>query len=210
VVGIKYESGCWKELKNGESVLVRKRRARALLEVSLSVHLSSYLWNPILSFSDASLDSQTRSHITRKLRNKLGGGGTSPPPTPSGSNGHGTGSAAGVTIGAAITTGPFHNPHSLSVDDIPSRFPLPLTASSAGTGTGANGPGNSGATGNPSGRRRGKGGGTHTARTEGALGKSLAHLTGCKEVEIEGDLVEIRRGSKRRRVAAGSIGRMIS
>jgi hypothetical protein len=73
---------------------------------------------------DASLDSQSRPHITRKLRNKLG---TSPPPTPAGaqpSNGaHINGSATPPTLG-----GPLHNPLTLGVDEIPSPFPLPLAS----------------------------------------------------------------------------------
>jgi hypothetical protein len=110
-----------------------------------------------------------------------------------------------MVVGAAITAGPFQNPHSLLVDDIPPRFPLPLTASS-GVNGGANG---NTAAANPGGKRRGKGAGTHASRTEGALGKSLAALTGCKEAEVEGDLVEIRRGAKRRRAAAGTITRTL-
>ncbi|KAL0065880.1 hypothetical protein AAF712_007184 [Marasmius tenuissimus] len=153
------------------------------------------------SAADATLDSQSRPHITRKLRNKIG---TSPPPTPL----HGTSAASapnGLNVGAIsnlpITTGPFLNPHSLSVDEIPSPFPLPLTSTSsshngAGAASGAGAGGNT--TGN---RRRPKGGGGNQSSAIGGLGKSLAMLTGCKEAEAEGDLIEIRRGNKKRRAA---------
>ncbi|KAL0568367.1 hypothetical protein V5O48_013613 [Marasmius crinis-equi] len=153
------------------------------------------------SAADATLDSQSRPHITRKLRNKIG---TSPPPTPL----HGTSAASvpnGVNLGAIsnmpITTGPFLNPHSLSVDEIPSPFPLPLTSTSSSH----NGPGATGGTGTGStatgNRRRPKGGGGHQSSAIGGLGKSLAALVGCKEPEIDADLIEIRRGNKKRRAA---------
>ncbi|GJE99297.1 hypothetical protein PsYK624_155500 [Phanerochaete sordida] len=139
--------------------------------------------------ADATLDSQSRPHITRKLRNKLGGG-TSPPPTPlaSGTPGGGISSIAS----GPITSGPFLNPHSLSVDELPSPFPLPLTSAHLTTTTGQNGTNN---------RRRAKGGGRE-AQAVGGLGKSLQLLTGCKESETDQDLGEIRR-TKKRRVAAG-------
>ncbi|KAJ6610408.1 hypothetical protein B0H10DRAFT_1953894 [Mycena sp. CBHHK59/15] len=54
------------------------------------------------------------------------------------------------------------------------------------------------------GRRRPKGSSTHLSQAIGGLGKSLAALTGCKESEIENDLVEIRRANKRRRAAQGN------
>jgi hypothetical protein len=48
------------------------------------------------------------------------------------------------------------------------------------------------------------GGGAHAGQIGvGGLGKSVAMLLGAKETEIEGDLGEIRRGNKRRRVAVG-------
>ncbi|KAG7093560.1 hypothetical protein E1B28_007230 [Marasmius oreades] len=153
------------------------------------------------SAADATLDSQSRPHLTRKLRNKIG---TSPPPPAL----HGTPAAPagpnGMVIGAIsnmpITTGPFLNPHSLSVDEIPSPFPLPLTSTfSTHNGLGAGG--GSGVGGNATNRRRPKGGGGHQSSTIGGLGKSLAMLAGCKEVEVEQDLIEIRRGNKKRRAA---------
>jgi hypothetical protein len=139
---------------------------------------------------------QSRPHITRKLRNKMG---TSPPPTPLGAQ------AAALANGAAIsnlpiTSGPFLNPHSLSVEEIPSPFPLPLTSTAIPGGGAAAG---SVPTPGPNGRRRPKGSGTHLSQAIGGLGKSLAALTGCKESEIENDLVEIRRANKRRRAAQG-------
>jgi len=134
--------------------------------------------------SEAALDSQSRPHITRKLRNRLG---TSPPPTPLAPHSNG-----GVPNGMGPTPpGPVTNPHSLSVDELPSPFPLPLTATSlpnmASGNTSSNG-----------GRRRPKGGGFQV-QAVGGLGKSGASLIGCKETEIDGDLGEIRRGNKRRR-----------
>ncbi|KZT09858.1 uncharacterized protein LAESUDRAFT_747883 [Laetiporus sulphureus 93-53] len=152
--------------------------------------------------SDVGLDSQSRAHNTRKLRNKLGG--TSPPPTPLSGVGTSylTNGTLSISTGAA-SSGPLLNPHSLHVDELPSPFPLPLTsthsAHSAGYGYG-NGPG---ATGN--GRRRAKGGGREN-QTVGGLGKSLTILNTVKEQEVEQDLNEIRRGNKRRRVAATTLG----
>ncbi|KAJ3826261.1 hypothetical protein F5880DRAFT_125565 [Lentinula raphanica] len=173
--------------------------------------------------ADATLDSQNRAHITRKLRNKMG---TPPPMTPLGSQpGNPAQPNAGIPGSISsfpITSGPFLNPHSLSVDEIPSPFPLSLTSTTitstsggsggngvsggaaSGGGTGGNGPGaNAGTTG---GRRRPKGSGTHQSQAIGGLGKSLAMLNTAKEPEIEADLGEIRRGNKRRRAAvAGGI-----
>ncbi|KAI0272408.1 hypothetical protein BC834DRAFT_856600 [Gloeopeniophorella convolvens] len=137
--------------------------------------------------SDATLDSQSRPHITRKLRNKLG---TSPPPTPLASHPNGAANGTGLT-----TTGPVTNPHSLAVDELPSPFPLPLTATPVPSVAAGNNGGNGG-------RRRAKGGGFQV-QAIGGLGKSGASLAGCKESEIESDLGEIRRGNKRRRGAAG-------
>ncbi|KIK62085.1 hypothetical protein GYMLUDRAFT_563363 [Collybiopsis luxurians FD-317 M1] len=147
--------------------------------------------------ADATLDSQSRPHITRKLRNKIG---TSPPPTP-GAPGSGTfpNATPGAISSLPITSGPFLNPHSLSVDEIPSPFPLPLTSTVIPTGSG----GASGTAGTTStgGRRKPKGSGTHQSQAIGGLGKSLAMLSSSRETEIEADLGEIRRGNKRRRAA---------
>ncbi|KAF8074599.1 hypothetical protein FPV67DRAFT_1725572 [Lyophyllum atratum] len=146
---------------------------------------------------DASMDSSSRPHITRKLRNKLG---TSPPPTPLGST-----TALpqpGLISSLPITSGPFLNPHSLAVDELPSPFPLPLTSTTApaapqGGGGGAGG-----------GRRRPKGNGAGGQQVVGGLGKSLYMLGPCKDTEIESDLNEIRRGNKRRRATAVALGKL--
>lgn len=139
--------------------------------------------------TEAALDSQSRPHITRKLRNRLG---TSPPPTPLASYPN------GVTNGTGPTPpGPITNPHSLSVDELPSPFPLPLTATSLLNMT-------AGSVTNNGGRRRPKGGGFQV-QAVGGLGKSGASLMGCKETEVESDLGEIRRGNKRRRGGGVSI-----
>lgn len=158
---------------------------------------SAFTSHTAQQYADGSLDSQSRPHITRKLRNKLG---TSPPPTPLGNlnatyvNGNGLSNIA-------ITTGPFLNPHSLSVDELPSPFPLPLTSTSIPNGgAGSTGGGGGGGGG---GRRRPKGG-AHQNQAVGGLGKSMSMLTGLREPEVEYDLGEIRRGNKRRRAAAVS------
>jgi len=127
-----------------------------------------------------------------------------------------------------ITTGPFLNPHSLNVDDLPSPFPLPLTASgiahsssgalgsiggvtSSGAAGGSAGGGGAASAGGGviaaanGGRRRVKGGGGHQGQALGGLGKSLAVFNVQKEsIELENDLNEIKRGNKRRRAAAAS------
>jgi len=81
-----------------------------------------FIYADIHRSEDASLDSQSRPHITRKLRNKLG---TSPPPTPAGAapSPHSNGTTTPTTLG-----GPLYNPLTLCVDEIPSPFPLPLTS----------------------------------------------------------------------------------
>ena len=211
-----------------EGIEERRRRAREEKEGEGTV-------------GDASLDSHSRPPITRKLRNKLGGG-TSPPPTPQtaalngfpssslGNAGTGTSGIFSSAANLPITTGPFLNPHSLNVDDLPSPFPLPLTASglahSASTGTlsaiaslnsssvtggtvsaAVSIGGSGGAMLGNGGRRRVKGGGGHQGQALGGLGKSLAVLNMQKEsIDIENDLNEIKRGNKRRRAAAaGSV-----
>ena len=94
------------------------------------------------------------------------------------------------------------NPHSLSIDELPSPFPLPLTSvqsySSAQNGSG----GGNGPNGGGPGRRKAKGGGMSQVHAFGGLGKAILLLTGGKEVEIESDLGEIRKLTKRRRAAA--------
>ncbi|KAF8199079.1 hypothetical protein BJ912DRAFT_950825 [Pholiota molesta] len=143
------------------------------------------------TLGDAVLDIHSRPP-TRKLRNKLG---TSPPPTPH------TGPAAGYPLSTAhvgangtllsanlpITTGPFPNPHSLSVDDLPSPFPLPLTSTPSGAHAAGGGAG-----------------GAAGGWAIGGLGKSLVVLNVIKDSELENDLIEIRRGNKRRRATAAA------
>ena len=143
---------------------------------------------PWADLSDGSGDPQSRPHITRKLRNKMG---TSPPPTPLGAPGVVLPVGANAISHLPITTGPFLNPHSLSVDELPSPYPLPLTSSHLVGGTSTT-----------TSRKRTKGSGKDSQNI-GALGKSLTMLAQAKETEIEQDLGEIRRGNKRRRVAAG-------
>ncbi|PPQ94417.1 hypothetical protein CVT25_002508 [Psilocybe cyanescens] len=176
---------------------------------------------------DAALDLHSRPPITRKLRNKLG---TSPPPTPhngshiNGSahalsfpitNFHNTSGNPNGTIMASnlpITTGPFLNPHSLSVEDLPSPFPLPLTSTHLPPSGGTNGAALGGAGGaaggggaqGGGGRRRVKGGGAHQGQAVGGLGKSLLVLNTIRDNDLESDLGEIRRGNKRRRATAAA------
>ncbi|EIN09457.1 hypothetical protein PUNSTDRAFT_143013 [Punctularia strigosozonata HHB-11173 SS5] len=140
------------------------------------------------TIGDTTLDSQARPHITRKLRNKLG---NSPPPTP-GHAGHGNASAAGV--GPPIN-GPGTNPLSLSVDELPSPFPLPLVSSTAANGAGVNGAA-------ATGRKRAKGEPRNQIADRSKAPQS--QITHCKNDEIESDLGDIRRGNKRRR---GPLGR---
>lgn len=182
-----------------EGIEERRRRAREEKEGEGAVNGPHPTLSPckhrLTSLADVSLDSQIRTHITRKLRNKIG---TSPPPTPLGNGAIGLGNGSTTPI----TSGPLTNPHSLSVDEIPSPFPFPLTAVTLTTGHAASGPGGGLTNGN---RRRNKGGGTHQGMIGvGGLGKSIGFLTSCKDTEIEADLIEIRRGTKRRRAAAGS------
>lgn len=134
------------------------------------------------------MDSQSRPHITRKLRNKLG---PSPPHSPIPI------STTPNTNPGPVTASSLLNPHSLSVDELPSPFPLPLTSTQLPNGTFT-----TNVTAN--GRRRNKAGGFQT-QTIGGLGKSLAALNSCKEIEIEADLGDIRRGNKRRRNAAAAM-----
>jgi len=189
-----------------EGIEERRRRAREEKEGEGTV-------------GDASLDSHSRPPITRKLRNKLG---TSPPPTPhsgpnpnhsismSGSNAFsftsnnliGSNGMSTAHLPFTIGTFSFLNPHSLSVDELPSPFPLPLTSTNINNGGGGAASGATGNNGPPnSSRRRAKGGGGNQGQALGGLGKSLLLLNTTKDTEIESDLGEIRRGSKRRRAA---------
>lgn len=77
---------------------------------------------------------------------------------------------------------------------------MTLTNPSSGAG---------GSSGNNGSRRRTKGAGLHSSMVGvGGLGKSIAMLGPSKEADIEADLMEIRRGSKRRRAAAVSSGKV--
>lgn len=115
----------------------------------------------------------------------------SPPPTPP-TGGGGYGSAANGQL-----EGMNGNPTSLSIDELPSPFPLPLTmlppSNAPYTAATANG---------ATGRRKAKGttgNNGYGGAIYGGLGKAIAMMTSSKEIEIESDLGEIRRGTKRRR-----------
>lgn len=164
--------------------------------VLLEVRYSRSTYRDIINLrihADATLDAQSRPHITRKLR-KLGG--TSPPPTPQPNQVQGVNGGILSITSEPITAGPFLNPHSLSVDELPSPFPLPLTSTHLNAGA-SYGP----AVTTTNGRRRPKGAG-RDPQAIGGLGKSIGFLAACKEPEIDHDLGEIRRGNKRRRTAA--------
>ncbi|KJA25686.1 hypothetical protein HYPSUDRAFT_37122 [Hypholoma sublateritium FD-334 SS-4] len=167
---------------------------------------------------DAILDIHSRPP-TRKLRNKIG---TSPPPTPHVGPSGGVHPLSNTTFSVSanangtlssnlpITTGPFPNPHSLSVDDLPSPFPLPLTSTQPASSNGANGVANGLGAGAGSampngGRRRVKGGGAHQGQAIGGLGKSLMVFNVVKDNDLDSDMLDIRKGTgKRRRVAANA------
>lgn len=178
-----------------EGIEERRRRAREEKdgEGNVGGKLCKLLFESVDPnlYADASMDSQSRPHITRKLRNKLG---NSPPHSPLGSF---PASTTPTTNPGPVTTGPLTNPHSLNIDELPSPFPLPLTSTQLPNGTFTTATGGNG-------RRRNKGGGFQT-QTVGGLGKSLAALNSCKEFEIEADLGDIRRGNKRRRNAAAAM-----
>jgi hypothetical protein len=116
-----------------------------------------------------------------------------------------------VSSSVPITSAPVTNPHSLAVDELPSPFPLPLTSTSLPSGHGGgggSGGGGSGGVGN-NGRRRNKGAGLFQSQAGvGGLGKSLAVLSVTKEMDVEADLGEIRKGNKRRRATVMSSGKL--
>ncbi|KAF8878876.1 hypothetical protein BD779DRAFT_1612984 [Infundibulicybe gibba] len=153
------------------------------------------------TLGDATLE-QSRPHITRKLRNKIG---TSPPPTPLGVPAASSSATNGAALLGAlpIATGPMLNPHSLSVDELPSPFPLPLTSTTIPSGNATTGA-TTGGGGGGGGRRRPKGT-AHQSQGNGNLGKSISLLSVIKDVDVVSDLIEIRRGNKRRRVTAASL-----
>lgn len=88
------------------------------------------------------------------------------------------------------------------MDELPSPFPLPLTSTHLSHSTGY--AYNAGAAAGGNGKRRARGG-AREAQAVGGLGKSLALLNTIKDQEVEHDLMEIRRGNKRRRTAATAI-----
>ena len=207
------ESVYWKASRSAGDEPAKRRRATALSEVSF---LTPFLRTHSNPRADAILDIHSRPP-TRKLRNKIG---TSPPPTPHSGPSGGVHPLSNTSFSASanangslssnlpITTGPFLNPHSLSVDDLPSPFPLPLTstqpASSNSSNSVANGLGASAGSAMPNGgRRRVKGGGSHQGQAIGGLGKSLMVFNAVKDNDLEADMIEIRRVvGKRRRAAA--------
>ena len=71
------------------------------------------------------LEAHSRPHISCQLRNKLG---TSPPPTPLPSFIRQR--SRGYASCFPISSGPFLNPHSLFVDELPSPFPFPMISTS--------------------------------------------------------------------------------
>ncbi|KZP30507.1 hypothetical protein FIBSPDRAFT_814801 [Athelia psychrophila] len=80
---------------------------------------------------DGTLDSQSRPHITRKLRNKLG---ASPPPASAAAAVSARPNMNGTTgTPPPLFSGALLNPNTLLVDEIPSPFPLPLVSSTPQT-----------------------------------------------------------------------------
>lgn len=93
------------------------------------------------------------------------------------------------------------------MDEIPSPFPLPLTSTTSSNGAGVGGGGgNGGGGGGGGGRRRPKGGGAGQNQAIGGLGKSIGMLGFNKDPEADNDMIDIRRGNKRRRNAAATLG----
>jgi hypothetical protein len=169
----------------------RRRKAREEKDgegTSGSFYFIRYWGLELQTLLDTTME-QSRPHATRKLRNKVLA--ASPPPTPPTGGNNGTSSAQFEGMNG--------NPTSLSIDELPSPFPLPLTMLPPSNGTyttiGGNG---------PTGRRKAKGTSGNSGyggAIYGGLGKAIAMMTGGKEIEIESDLGEIRRGTKRRRQA---------
>jgi hypothetical protein len=86
-----------------------------------------------------------------------------------------------------VTSAPLIDPLSLSVDQLPSPFPLPLTTSAGGPGVnGTNG------------KRRGKSDIKEVTQKEL---KSYSAMRELKEAEADNELAEIRRMQKKRRTA---------
>jgi hypothetical protein len=86
-----------------------------------------------------------------------------------------------------VTSAPLIDPLSLSADQLPSPFPLPLTTSAGGPGVnGTNG------------KRRGKSDIKEVTQKEL---KSYSAMRELKEAEADNELAEIRRMQKKRRTA---------
>jgi hypothetical protein len=191
-----------------EGIEERRKRAREEKEGEGTLggkwFYSSLFIDINIRIIDAALDSQSRPHITRKLRNKLN---TSPSPTPLSSMGASIMAGLSSTIPsfATTTSTPIPNPHSLSIDELPSPFPLSLISISLQPKSG--GDGYIGSGGNGRRRPKGSGGLIQSQAGVGGLNKSLTFLVGSRENEIEGDLGEIRRGNKRRRATAVAMGK---
>lgn len=102
------------------------------------------------------------------------------------------------------------NPYSLALDTLPSPFPLALPlreppprrggkqAALANQGQGGGGKGA-----NVDG---GQAAGAGTGASAG-LGKAIHCIVGAKDLYIEADLTELRRGARRKRQVAASMGR---
>lgn len=169
-----------------EGIEERRRKAReekdgeGILGEFISFH-KLYIHDTRENGADASLDSQSRPLITRKLRNKMA---ASPPPSSYVPN--------QVSTVLTNTIIPSPNPNSLSVDELPSPFPLPLLSSLLPNGYGGS-----------NARRKTKGSTVQPQALTG-LGKAITQLSSGKEGDIESDLGEIRRGVKRRRTAVNT------
>ncbi|KAF8517920.1 hypothetical protein BU17DRAFT_91348 [Hysterangium stoloniferum] len=158
--------------------------------------------------ADAAMDSQSRPHVTRKLRNKASANhsavnGRSPSP-----------SIPTATVSTQPSTVILTNPYSLALDTLPSPFPLALPLKEppprrGGKQAAPTQQTQSGGLGN------GRGGnveanlvanvGTGAAM---GLGKSLTGLTSARDIDIENDLTELRRGARRKRQVAANLGRV--
>ncbi|GJJ11454.1 hypothetical protein Clacol_005687 [Clathrus columnatus] len=157
------------------------------------------------NIGDASLDSQSRPHVTRKLRNKLSasaGGGRSPSP-----------SLPYSTLPTQGNPSAIINPYSLALDTLPSPFPLalPLKEPPPRRGGKASAPAQQNQTGGGGGGRGNMDSNLLPIVGTGAsvgLGKSLSGLTSARDIDIEADLIELRRGARRKRQAASGPARI--
>ena len=189
-----------REDKDGEGTVAGQQRPYSYIFLQ-SHSLSTYCL-------DASLDAQSRPHVTRKLRNKIApshsaNGGRSPSPL----------SAPHFALPTQSNTTPLSNPYSLALDTLPSPFPLPLPLKEPPPRRGGKqGAPAQQAQSNGLGNGRAGNGDTALMPAVGTgaamgLGKSLAGLTGARDMDIEGDLTELRRGARRKRAVVASLGR---